>query len=253
VAAAWFRTPLVRNPYYGPAMDMLTGEQITAANLTDWRKLGQGLHARYLVPDFAIGARFVAAGAEAGDELSHHPRVTIGDGYVDLKLLSNDAVYRDQEGTEHVVDSVTEKDLDLARRITDIAAEHGVKADPAGITAIELALDTAHATTIAPVWAALLTGTTDARGHGTIGDDIRDATERVPILWFQDTDEHQTPRQRFHIDVWVPPEVADARIAAAVAAGATIVDATQAPSYTVLADQDGNKACVCTTLPPANQ
>jgi 4a-hydroxytetrahydrobiopterin dehydratase len=58
-------------------------------------------------------------------------------------------------------------------------------------------------------------------------------------------------RQRFHIDVWVPPEVAQQRIAAALTAGGIVVDDSQAPSYTVIADQDGKKACVCTTLPPA--
>ncbi|CAN5375874.1 hypothetical protein BH24ACT9_BH24ACT9_12860 [soil metagenome] len=85
-------------------------------------------------------------------------------------------------------------------------------------------------------------------GCGTIGDDVRDATGRVPILWFQDTDEHETPRQRFHVDFWVPPEE---RIAAAVTARGIVVDDNQASSYTVIADQDGNKACVCTTLSPA--
>jgi 4a-hydroxytetrahydrobiopterin dehydratase len=40
--------------------------------------------------------------------------------------------------------------------------------------------------------------------------------------------------------------VAERRIAAAVTAGGIIVDASQAPSCTVIADQDGNKACVCT-------
>lgn len=232
-------------------MDMLTGAEVSEANLADWRKLGQGLHARYLVDGFGTGVRFVATVSEAGDALGHHPSVTMGDRYVDLKLVSDDAVYQDNDGNEHVVESVTQRDLDLARRITDIAAEQAVKPDPASITAIELALDTARAATIAPVWAALLTGNTEAHGHGTIGDDIRDATGRVPILWFQDTDEHETPRQRFHIDVWVPPEVADQRVAAAVAAGGIVVDDSQAPSYTVIADQDGNKACVCTSLPPA--
>jgi 4a-hydroxytetrahydrobiopterin dehydratase len=230
-----------------PSMDMLTDEQIAASNLIDWRKLAQGLHARYLVGGFEAGVRFVTAVGAAGDELGHHPRVTMGDGYVDLKLISDDAVYRDDEGTEHIVEWVTQQDLDLARRITEIAAEQAVVADPASITAIELALDTAHAATIAPVWAALLTGSSDAQGRGSIGDDVRDATGRVPILWFQDTDEHDTPRQRFHIDVWVPPEVAEQRITAAVAAGGIIVDDSNAPSYTVIADQDGNKACVCTT------
>ena len=234
-------------------MDMLTGKQIAEANLTDWRKLGQGLHARYVVGDFGTAVRFVAAAGEAGDALGHHPRVTMGDGYVDLKLLSDDAVYRDDDGVEHLVEWVTQPDVDLARRISEIAAEQAIKPDPASITAIELALDTAHAATIAPVWAALLTGSTEARGRGTIGDDVRDATGRVPILWFQDTDEHETPRQRFHIDVQVPYDVAEQRIAAAVAAGAVIVDDSRAPWTTVLADQDGNKACVGTMQPPAQE
>jgi 4a-hydroxytetrahydrobiopterin dehydratase len=88
-------------------------------------------------------------------------------------------------------------------------------------------------------------------GRGTIGDDVRDATERVPILWFGDIDEHETPRQRFHVEVYVPPEVAEQRIAAAVTAGAVVVDDSQAPACTVIADQDGNKAIVCTALPAA--
>ena len=61
-------------------MDMLRGEQIAEANLPDWRKLAQGLHARYVVDDFGTCARFVAAVGEAGDALGHHLRVSIGDG-----------------------------------------------------------------------------------------------------------------------------------------------------------------------------
>lgn len=115
-------------------MDMLRGEQIAAADLTDWRKLAQGLHARYLVDDFRTAARFVVAVGEVGDVLGHHPRVSIGDGHVDLELVSDDAVYRDDEGTEYVVEWVTQQDVDLARRITDIAADHGITADPASVS-----------------------------------------------------------------------------------------------------------------------
>lgn len=229
-------------------MEMLSRSQIADADLTDWRELGQGLHARFLVDGFAAGARFVSAIAEASAAVGHHPRLTLGSGYVDLKLLSDDAVFRDDEGREYAVEWVTQRDIDLARRISGIAAEQALRADPASVTTIELALDTARAARIAPMWAALLTGSTDAHGRGTVGDDVRDATGRVPILWFQDTDEHETPRQRFHLDVWVAPEVADQRIAAAVAAGGTIVDDSQAPAFTVIADQDGNRACVCTSL-----
>ncbi|WP_353814114.1 VOC family protein [Agromyces sp. SYSU T00266] len=226
-------------------MDMLRGHEIAEAGLADWRKLAQGLHARYLVDDFGTGARFVVAVGEAGDSIGHHPTVSIGDGHVDLELVSDDAVYRDDEGTEHVVEWVTRQDVDLARRITEIAADHGLVADPAAVSVIELGLDTARSATIAPVWAALLTGTAEAQGHGSPSDEIRDPAGRVPNLWFGDADDDAAPRQRFHVEVYVAPEVAEARIAAALAAGGTVVDDREAPSLTVIADQDGNTGVIC--------
>jgi 4a-hydroxytetrahydrobiopterin dehydratase len=231
-------------------MDMLKGDDITAAQLIDWRKLAQGLHARYLVADFGTGARFITAVGEAGDALGHHPRVTLGHGYVDLKLVSPDAIYRDDEGTEYVVEWVTQTDVDLARRITEIAADHKIDADPASVSVVELGLDTVNSATIAPVWAALLTGNADSQGLGSPSDEIRDATGRVPNLWFGDSDELESPRTRFHVEVYVAPEVADQRIAAAVAAGGTVVDDSDAPSLTVISDQDGNRGVLCVAQTP---
>ena len=222
-------------------MTMLFGEQINEARLTDWRKLAQGLHARYVVAGFAAGARLVAAVAETV-ETGDHLRATVGDGYVDLKLITLDAVYRDDEGEEHVVEWVTQRDLDLARQISAVASEHAARPDTAGIMNVELALDTAHTEQVAPFWSALMTGGQESLGRGTIGRDVRDVAGRVPYLWFQETDEHETPRQRFHLDVFVPREHAEARIAAAVAAGGVVV--SEEDGFTILADPDGNKACV---------
>ncbi len=216
--------------------------------LGDWRKLAQALHARYATRDLAEGAQLVSAIATAETDMGSHLRFTVGEQYVDLRLVSHDAIYRDGEGNEHVVQWVTGRDLELAAHVSKVAAELHVTADPASITEIELGLDTADSARIAPMWAALLTGSTDAVGHGSIGDDVRDQTERMPVLWFQDTDAHETPRQRFHLDVWVAPDQAEARLAAAVAAGGTVVDDSNAPAYTIVADADGNRACVCTTL-----
>lgn len=226
-------------------MDMLKSAQIAEADLTDWRKLAQGLHARYLVDSFATGARFIAAVGEAGDALGHHPRASIGNGYVDLELVSDDAIYRDDEGSEYVVEWVTQQDVDLARRITEIAADRRLAADPASVSEIELGLDTARSATIAPVWAALLTGNAEAQGRGSPGDEIRDATGRVPNLWFGDAGEDEITHQLFHVEVYVAPEVAEQRIAAVLAAGGTVVDDSNAPSLIVIADQDGNRGVLC--------
>ncbi|MGZ4496629.1 MAG: 4a-hydroxytetrahydrobiopterin dehydratase [Nocardioides sp.] len=229
-------------------MRMLTRDEIAGAGLTDWRKLAQGLHARYVVDDFGAAARFVAAVAEAGDAVGHHPRVSIGRGYVDLELVSEDAVYRDDEGTDHVVEWVTQQDVDAAHRISDVATAQRLVADPASVSQVELGLDTADSGRIAPVWAALLTGDAQAQGRGTPGDEVRDATGRVPHLWFGDADEAAST-QRFHVEVYVAPEVAEQRIAAAVAAGGTVVDDSESPSLTVVADQDGNRGVLCVALP----
>lgn len=213
-------------------MAELTVTEILDARLDDWRRLAQALHARFLTGDFATGLDLVTAVTESAERASHHPDVTLTYPFVDLKLVSHD------------VGRVTERDLDLARRISEIAREKGIAADPGAVTELELALDTADLAAVGPFWAALLTGSAGSLD----GDDVVDPAGRVPLLWFQHTDAHETPRQRFHVDLWVPHDRAEERIAAAVAAGGRVVDDEQAPSFVVLADPEGNKACVCTCL-----
>jgi 4a-hydroxytetrahydrobiopterin dehydratase len=213
-------------------MDMLMGEEIAGAGLTDWRKLAQGLHARYRTGGFAAGARFVAAVGEAGDALGHHLRVTVSPDAVDLKLVSDDAIYTDDDGAAHVVQWVTRVDVDLARRISEIAAEHGLTPDPSSV--------------------ALLTGNAEDQGRGTPeGDEIRDGLGRVPNLWFGDPSDGESGGQRFHLEVYVAPEVVEGRVAAAVAAGGTVVDDSSSPMLTVIADQDGNTGVLCTDVSAA--
>ncbi|HYZ53438.1 MAG TPA: VOC family protein [Streptosporangiaceae bacterium] len=112
------------------------------------------------------------------------------------------------------------------------------------MTQLEIALDTVNENGVAPFWSVLLTGSPGNKVY----DSVFDPTSRVPGLWFQGTDEHEPPRQRWHFDLWLAPEMADERITAAVAVGGSVVDDSQAPSFTVLADPDGNKVCVCTCL-----
>ncbi len=214
-------------------MGRLTNSEIHDAGLDDWRKLAQAIHARYRIPDFPAGAAFVAAVAAAAEEADHHPDLTLTYGSVGVALSTHD------EGSR-----VTEKDVALARTISRIAREHGVEPVPASVARVELALDTAANERIAPFWSAVLTGDPDQIADTT----VLDPTGQVPDVWFQSTDEHDEPRQRWHLDVWVAPETAQSRIDAAVAAGGVVVDDREAPSFVVLADPDGNKACICTSL-----
>ncbi|WP_253905811.1 VOC family protein [Arthrobacter sp. H5] len=213
-------------------MEQLTTKQVLDSGLDDWRKLAQALHARFRTGSFVAGLKFVTAVTDAAEEANHHPDVTLTYPFVDVKLISHD------------VAAVTQRDVNLALRISEIARAQEISAEPGAVAEIELALDTADLAAVGPFWAALLTGSIDSQA----GDDVADPGGRVPLLWFQHTDAHKVPRQRFHVDLWVPHDVAEMRIAAAVAAGGTVVDDEQAPSFVVLVDPEGNKACVCTCL-----
>lgn len=213
-------------------MDKVSNQQILDAALVDWRKLGQALHARYRIPDYTVAAAFVSAVAQVAEAEAHHPDLRLAHGVIDVSLCTH------EDGLW-----ITQKDIDQARKISGIARAHGLDPDPTAVTQLELALDTAKEDEVAPFWSALLTGSPDNRVY----DSVMDPTGRVPSLWFQGTDAHDAPRQRWHFDLWLAPEVASERIGAAVAAGGSVVDDAQAPAFTVLADPDGNRVCVCTS------
>ncbi|MFD8382112.1 VOC family protein [Streptomyces sp. NPDC059679] len=220
-------------------MDTVSNSEILAkiaGELDDWRKLAQPLAARYRATDAVAGAAFVAAVARAAAAAGYDvPEIRLGHGVVDVTLFSVD-----ETGGRWV----TAKDLELAGVITGLARELDLIAVPGEVTQLELALDTADDSAAGPFWAALLTG----NAAHTVSDTVFDPMNRVPSVWFQRTGTHQTPRQRWHMDLWLAPEVAGERISAAVAAGGTLIDDSGAPSFTVLADPEGNKVCICTAL-----
>jgi 4a-hydroxytetrahydrobiopterin dehydratase len=53
-------------------------------------------------------------------------------------------------------------------------------------------------------------------------------------------------RNRIHIDVDVPHREAKARLDASIAAGGRLLSDAGAPAFLVLADPEGNEACICT-------
>jgi 4a-hydroxytetrahydrobiopterin dehydratase len=200
--------------------------EVGAAGLTDWRHISHALHARFRTGNFATGLRLVNQIGEAAEAANHHPDLDLRYPHLTVRLFSHD------------VFGLTQRDLDLARTISDLAAALGVSADPTAVSVMELALDTPDYERIKPFWRAVL----GYRDNPHAGDEVRNDDTGQPPIWFQESGSEE-PRQRFHIDIRVPPEIAKQRIDEAVAAGGTIVD--EAKTFTVLQDPDGNKACVC--------
>jgi 4a-hydroxytetrahydrobiopterin dehydratase len=204
--------------------------EVRDSGLDDWRWLLGILHARFRTGSFVKGLELANRIGEAAEEANHHPDVDLSYPTLDVRLVSHD------------VGGVTSRDLDLARRISEIAAELGVAAAPSETTALEIALDTPAPEEVSGFWAAVLgyEATTD-------GQQVEDPGGRRTTLWFQESEGASGEvQQRFHYDVVVPIEVAQGRIEAALAAGGTLVSDAEAPAFWVLADRHGNKACVCT-------
>lgn len=210
--------------------EKLTVQEILDAGLDDWRLLLNALYARFTAKDFATVLALANAVGEVAEEMNHHPDLDLRWGLLNVRTFSHD------------VGAVTGRDIRLARRISQLAAEAGAEPRPQDVQLIELALDTPDYARVKPFWRAVL-GMSD---NPEQDEEVRDAKGSLPNLWFQKTEPHETPRQRFHVDIHVPHDVAEQRIAAALEAGGTLVSDADAPSFTILADEDGNKACVCT-------
>ena len=211
-------------------MQVLRYPQVEAEGLADWRFFLMRLHARFKTGSFVKGLELVTRITEAAEEANHHPDVTLTYPQVDVDLHSHDA------------HGVTSRDIALARRISEIAAELGVEAAPREVSTLELGLDVPDAAEVKPFWAAVL-GYADSQWDV----EIMDPGGRNNTLWFQKApDAAGEVQQRFHLDIVVPRDVAEERVAAAVAAGGTLVTDEHAPAFWVLADVHGNKVCVCT-------
>ena len=209
---------------------LLSFAEVEAAGLSDWRQLFEALRTRFVTGGFNQGLELVTRIAALADEADHHPDVDLRYPHVNVTIFSHD------------VFGVTSRDVDLARAISAAAADLGIAADPTALAVVEIALDTWDHAEIKPFWAAVL-GLVDSPESDRA---LYDPSGSQPTLWFQRTTSHDEPRQRFHLDIRVPPEVAEARIAAALDAGGVLVSTEHAPAFTVLADVQGNKVCVTT-------
>jgi 4a-hydroxytetrahydrobiopterin dehydratase len=78
-------------------------------------------------------------------------------------------------------------------------------------------------------------------------EDLVDPRSRGPAFWFEQMDQPRSDGGgAIHVAIWVPYDQAEARIAAALAAGGRMVRDEFAPSWWTLADAAGNEADIST-------
>jgi 4a-hydroxytetrahydrobiopterin dehydratase len=207
----------------------------TRADLPDWRYALGRVEANFRCGSFErateLGAKIAAAAERAG----HHPDLDVR--YPDWLHVAL---------TTHAVDAITNLDVDLAGEISALAAAAGAVARPEAVQALEVAIDAMDIDAVRPFWRAIL-GYQDApaRPDGSIVA-IVDPLRLSPAFWFQQMDRPRPQRNRIHLDVTVPHDVAESRIAEALAAGGTLVSDRRARAFWILADPEGNEACLCT-------
>lgn len=218
-----------RRAYRGGMDGRITAAQFHAAEgVQDWRVVTGGACARFRTGSFAVGVELVDAIGALAEALDHHPDVDLRYGHVTVRLLSHD------------VGGLSGRDVTLARQVSAAARELDLRADTVGVQTVMIAVDALSADAVRPFWQALLRYEADEEG------DLVDPTGRGPRVWFQHMDAPRPQRNRLHVDVSVPHDEPEARVAAALDAGGRLVDDSFAPAWWTLADPEGNEADVAT-------
>ena len=218
--------------------DGITAREFRSSDgVEDWRVLADGASALFRTESFAAGSRLAGAIGELPGIDDHHPDVDLRHDGVTVRLIT---ITDDYFG-------MSRRDVDLARRISALAREHGARADTSSVQALLVVPGAPATAEVLPFWQAVL-------GYRRRGDspeeDLVDPHDRGPGFWFERMDE---PRPgglgAIHVAVWVPGEHAEARVAAALAAGGRMVRDQFAPAWWTLADAAGNEVDVATTEP----
>jgi 4a-hydroxytetrahydrobiopterin dehydratase len=200
----------------------------TIDGLDDWRYLLGAIHAEFRAGSYLAAAELVRSIAALAEAEDHHPEIDVRwPDRVHVAL------------TTHAVDGLSDVDVDVARTISVLALQAGATGEPLTPQVLEVGIDTMDAASIRPFWAAVM-GYRDQKGT------LVDPLGRGPAIWFQEMIEPRPQRNRVHLDITVAHDAAESRVAAAIAAGGTLVSAEFARSWWILADADGNEVCVCT-------
>jgi len=135
-----------------------------------------------------------------------------------------------------------ERFLDLARRIQSAARGMALTADATRLRFVQIGIDAVDVPAVRAFWRAVLGYEYDQRPGVT---DIYDPRRLNMPVFFQQMpaseEARRKQRNRIHVDVFVPDDQAQARIAGALAAGGRIAYDDEAPEWWTLSDPEGNE------------
>jgi 4a-hydroxytetrahydrobiopterin dehydratase len=211
---------------------------LAAEEAADWVVLHGGATAVFTVASLSEAARLAVALAEVPGVEDAGLLLTLADDRVTVRLTRD--VWQLEPGH-----------TDLAQAVSAVAQRHGAAAERARAQEVQLAIAAHPAEADLGFWRAVL-------GYDAAADDSAvDPLGHGSTVWMQDLDETKPLRHAMHVDVSVARERAEARLAAALAAGGRVVDDSHAPEFWILADRAGNRVCIAawpdgaTTTPTA--
>jgi 4a-hydroxytetrahydrobiopterin dehydratase len=224
-------------------MERALGRQEASDAVSDegWRLLLGALRTSVRVDSLARAAETAArAVAVCGNDADGHLGVEIRPERVVLTLQSVERA------------SVIARDVELAHRLSAALREDGLRTEPEigtgaprSVQLVEIGIDALDIAAVRPFWKAVF-GYADEAGADGPTDPLVDPVGEGPAIWFQQMDRPRPQRNRIHFDISVPHDEAEGRIEAALAAGGRLLSADRAPAFWVLADAEGNEACITT-------
>jgi 4a-hydroxytetrahydrobiopterin dehydratase len=186
----------------------------------DWRVTSWGAQACFRAGSLGEGSRLVAAVVDAATRLGLEPDIDLRPEAVVVRIPAPDL-------------RLPPAAARLATAISEAARDLGLRADPDLIQTVDIFVAHHPDADVRAFWVAAL-------GYEASGDtDAVDPLRRGPALACNPVMD-RPGRGRTHIDVHVPADRVEARVAAALAAGGRLVDDSRAPMWWTVASPDNH-------------
>jgi 4a-hydroxytetrahydrobiopterin dehydratase len=198
---------------------------LSSEGLEDWVVLHGGPTAVFRTKNLVDATHLAQSIAQVPGLNGTHAQMTIVTNRLTVRLTRE-------------VWNIEEEHIELARTISKVVNFHGAVADPIQVQEIQFAISAKPNSIDLEFWRAVL-------GYEPMLDD--NAIDPLGIgstVWMQELEENKSLKHAMHIDVSISKEHAEARLAAAVKAGGSVVDDSNAPAWWTLSDSAGNKVCL---------